>query len=61
LVFCIRASVTRNGSGQRIDTPSGGSGKSSGTTIWMRPGSIATDAELSTVSATHLKPTHTPE
>jgi hypothetical protein len=57
----MRASVARNASGQRIDTPSGGSGKSSGTMILTRSGSIEIDAELSTVSDTHLKPTQHPE
>ncbi len=35
--------------------------KSSGTMIFVRSGSMYTDDELSTVSATHLKPTQQPE
>ena len=38
-----------------------GSGKSSGVMMCTRAGSISTEDELSTVSATHLKPTQHPE
>jgi hypothetical protein len=45
----------------RMPSPTGGSWKSVGITIWMRSGSTHTEAPLSTVSEIALKPTQQPE
>ncbi|CFN69550.1 Uncharacterised protein [Bordetella pertussis] len=41
-------------------SPSGGSWKSSGSTMRVRSGSTSTEADTSTMSVMHFMPTHTP-
>src|SRR5579859_6566995 len=55
-----RRSWSSGGSGQRMLSPPGGISKSRGVTISSRSGSTATEAELSTASATALKPIQQP-